>query len=50
MEYLNKAASRIPLNKPGNINNIITAVNYLIENEFVTGECLYVDGGEHLTQ
>lgn len=50
MEYLNKVASRIPLKKPGNINNIITAVNYLIENEFVTGECLYVDGGEHLTQ
>lgn len=49
-EYLNRVASRIPLKKPGDINNIITAVNYLIENEFVTGECLYVDGGEHLTQ
>lgn len=46
--YLIKRSKRLPLKKIGDVQNIITAIDYLIENEFVTGECLYVDGGEHL--
>jgi len=40
----------IPLGKKGDIKHITRAVHYLIQNDYVTGEILFVDGGEHLTE
>jgi NAD(P)-dependent dehydrogenase (short-subunit alcohol dehydrogenase family) len=40
--------SRIPLKRTGNENNILSALAYLLDNTFITGECLFVDGGEQL--
>lgn len=40
--------SKIPLKGTGDPSRIVSAVHYLIENTFVTGETLFVDGGEHL--
>ena len=39
---------KIPLKHKGNLEDINLAIKYLIENNFVTGECLFVDGGKHL--
>jgi pteridine reductase len=39
----------IPLKAPGKPEYIITALNYILDNPYVSGECLYVDGGQHLT-
>lgn len=47
-EYLRRVSADTPLGRPGSPENIITALKYLIENTYVTGECLYVDGGQHL--
>ena len=47
--YLEKIAENTPLKKPGNPGYIITAVKYILDNPFVTGQCLFVDGGQHLT-
>jgi len=47
--YLEKIAENTPLKKPGNPEYIITAVKYILDNPFVTGQCLFVDGGQHLT-
>lgn len=47
-EYLEKLSQNVPLKKIGSVNNITKAVSYIIENDFVTGECLFVDGGNHL--
>ncbi len=47
-EYLEEIAKRIPLKKAGNPDYILSALIYLLENEFITGELLFVDGGEHL--
>ncbi|MBN2104679.1 SDR family oxidoreductase [bacterium] len=47
-EALEKMIRKLPVKRKGSPENIIRAVIYLIENEFVTGDCLYVDGGEHL--
>ncbi|MCF6239972.1 MAG: SDR family oxidoreductase [Bacteroidales bacterium] len=47
-EYIRRIAQNIPAKQAGNIENIIMAVDYLINNQFVTGEILFVDGGEHL--
>lgn len=47
--YLEKVALNTVLKKTGNPDYIITALGYLLDNPYVTGECLYVDGGQHLT-
>jgi len=47
-KYLAKRKKNIPLKQTGNMSYIIQAISYLIDNKFVTGEILYVDGGEHL--
>ncbi len=47
-EYLNRRAQNIPLKKKGDLKNITQAVNFLIENDFVTGQIIFVDGGENL--
>ena len=46
--YLEKKAKKIPLQQTGNPRDIQRAIHYLIKNPFITGQILYIDGGEHL--
>lgn len=46
--FLNEKAQNIPLKRKGAVADIVKAVQYLLESEFITGQILYVDGGEHL--
>ena len=46
--YLEKAAKKIPTQNHGNMENLLQALDYLLENQFVNGETLFVDGGESL--
>jgi NAD(P)-dependent dehydrogenase (short-subunit alcohol dehydrogenase family) len=46
--YLERLASHIPLRRRGGVEDVVSAVLYLVEQEFVTGEILFVDGGEKL--
>jgi len=46
--YLEERAQRIPLQRVGDVEAITQAVIFLISNHFITGQILYVDGGEHL--
>lgn len=48
-DYLQKMARAAPMKRPGSVEDIINAFNYLLENDYVTGECLFVDGGMSLT-
>ena len=48
-DYLHDMARHAPMKRPGSIEDIIDAFNYLLENDYVTGECLFVDGGVSLT-
>jgi NAD(P)-dependent dehydrogenase (short-subunit alcohol dehydrogenase family) len=48
IEHLEAAAERTPLRSPVGVEDILAAVRYLVRNRSVTGEVLYVDGGEHL--
>jgi len=43
-----KIGKRIPAGKPGNPGNVADAVLFLVRNDFVTGESIFVDGGERL--
>ncbi len=47
--YIEAMAKKIPMKRTGSLENITNAVNYLLENDYVTGECLFVDGGISLT-
>jgi NAD(P)-dependent dehydrogenase (short-subunit alcohol dehydrogenase family) len=48
MEYLRNLATTVPLGHVGDPSMIASAVAFLVENEYVTGQLLYVDGGQHL--
>ena len=48
-DYLRRMARGTPMKRPGSVEDIINAFNYLLENNYVTGECLFVDGGMSLT-
>jgi len=43
-----RAVGRVPLRRLGSPEDIARAVVYLVENDFITGEVLRVDGGQHL--
>ena len=47
-DYLHKMARGTPMGRPGSVEDIINAFNYLLDNDYVTGECLFVDGGRSL--
>ncbi len=44
-----QAIRRVPLRRMGDPGDIARAVVYLVENDFITGEILTVDGGQRLT-
>jgi len=43
-----RAVDRIPLGRLGSPEDVVRAVIYLVENDFITGEVLAVDGGQRL--
>jgi pteridine reductase len=47
-EYLDRHAPRVPLRRTGSADEIAEALLFLLRSDFVTGELLYVTGGEHL--
>lgn len=47
-DYLRKMGQDVPLRRPGSLSEICSTLAYFIENEFVTGQVIYVDGGKHL--
>lgn len=48
MKYLRRISKDTPLGKPGHPDFVLTGLKYIIENAYVTGECLFIDGGQHL--
>jgi NAD(P)-dependent dehydrogenase (short-subunit alcohol dehydrogenase family) len=42
------AVERTLLKRPGSARDIVNAVVFLIENDYITGEVLHVDGGRHI--
>ncbi len=46
--YLLKLAEEIPMKKPGGAAPILKSLDYILENDFLTGQLLFADGGENL--
>lgn len=47
-DVLNKIISKIPVNKLGSPCDIAKGVRYLIEAEYITGQCLNINGGLYM--
>ena len=47
-DYINNLAQHTPLKKIGSLENISEAVRFIIKNEFISGQIIYVDGGMNL--
>lgn len=45
---LKKLVQKVPLQKKGSPEAISKALLFLLENNYITGQCLFVDGGFHL--
>ena len=48
--YLLNLAQKIPMKKPGGLDPILKSVDYILENNHLTGQLLFADGGENLGQ
>ncbi len=48
LDELERRSAGLPLKRIGDTVNLVAAVRFLLDNPFVTGECIFVDGGEHL--
>lgn len=46
--YLEKLAQNIPMKKPGGVEPILKSIDYILKNNFLTGQLLFADGGENL--
>ncbi len=46
--YLKELAGETPMEKPGQVDDILNALTYLVQSDYVNGEILYVDGGQQL--
>jgi len=47
-DYLARMAKKTPMERPGQVGDILSALFYLTESTYVNGEILFVDGGERL--
>lgn len=46
--YLDSLTGQVPLKRHGDPADIAAAVLYLLQNDYITGQVLYLDGGWHL--
>ncbi|HZH68439.1 MAG TPA: SDR family oxidoreductase [Chitinophagales bacterium] len=46
--YLLELAQHIPLKTIGNLEEIMKALRFILDSNFITGQILYIDGGDHL--
>jgi pteridine reductase len=47
-DYLDKVAFKTPMKTPVSISSLLKSIDYLLENESITGQLLFCDGGANL--
>lgn len=47
-DYLRELAKKIPMQKPGSVRQVLMSVDYILNNDHLTGQLLFADGGENL--
>lgn len=46
--HLKSLSADVPMRTKGDVSQIVAAVNFLLDNGYVTGQIIFNDGGEHL--
>lgn len=49
-DYLWKMAARIAMKRPGGLHPVLKTLDYILDNDYLTGQLLFCDGGENLGQ
>ncbi len=49
-QYLDPLIEKVPLKEKGSLNDICKTADFLIQNTYLTGQTIFVDGGKHLIQ
>jgi len=49
-DYLRNLAENIPMKKPGGLEPVLRSLDFILENDYLTGQLLFADGGENLGQ
>ena len=44
-EVLQRTLDQVPLRRPGQVDEVARTVEFIVENDFITGRCIDVDGG-----
>ncbi|HAQ20457.1 MAG TPA: short-chain dehydrogenase [Prolixibacteraceae bacterium] len=47
-DYLRKLAGNIAMKRPGGLDPILKSLDYILDNDYLTGQLLFCDGGENL--
>ncbi len=47
-DYLARMSARVPLQRQGGVSHIRQSIRFLVENDYLTGQFIFNDGGEHL--
>ena len=47
-DYLWELAEKIPMKRPGGVEPILKSLDYILDNDYLTGQLLFCDGGENL--
>lgn len=47
-DYLWKLAEKIAMKRPGGLDPILKSLDYILNNDYLTGQLLFCDGGENL--
>lgn len=48
IQYIEELAEKIPMKKTGWPENILSSIDFFLNNDFVTGQILFPDGGDNL--
>ena len=49
-DYLLKLAEKIAMKRIGGLDPILKSLDYILNNDYLTGQLLFCDGGENLGQ
>ena len=47
-DFLWKLAENIAMKRPGGLSPILKSLDYILNNDYLTGQLLFCDGGENL--
>lgn len=49
-DYLMKLAEKIAMKRPGGLEPVLKSLDFILNNDYLTGQLLFCDGGENLGQ